>query len=70
MGSISYNLADAVVFIMNNYDAKDMGEFINIGTGGDLSIHELAALISRVVGFKGKIEYDISKPDGLPREMV
>ena len=64
------DLADAVVFLVNNYDAKDLGEFVNIGTGEDLSIHELVALISRVVGFKGKIEYDISKPDGLPREMV
>lgn len=64
------DLADVVVFLMNNYDAKDIGEFGNIGMGEDLSIHELAALISRVDGFKGKIEYDISKPDGLPREMV
>jgi len=54
---------------VNNYDAKDIGEFVNIGTGEDLSIHELAVLISKVVGFKGKIECDNSKPDGLPREI-
>jgi len=56
------DLADAVVFLINNYDAKDTGEFVDIGTGEDLSIHELAVLISKVVGFEGKIEYDNSKP--------
>lgn len=67
------DLADAVVFLMNNYSprrTKDIGEFINIGTGKDLTIKELSELIKNVVGFKGRVECNYSKPDGLPREMV
>jgi len=64
------NLADAVVFLMNKYSAEDIGEFINIGTGKDLTIKDLAEMIKNIVGFKGKIDWDKTKPDGLPREMV
>ena len=63
------NLADAVVFLMNNYNTKDIGEFVNIGTGRDLTIKELAEMIKDIVGFRGRIEWDKNKPDGLPREM-
>jgi len=54
---------------MNNYNAKDIVEFINIGTGKDLTIRELAGVIKNIVGFKGEFKWDSSKPDGLPREM-
>ena len=64
------DLADAVVFLMNNYSAKDTGEFVNIGTGQDLTINELGLLISEIIGFKGQIEYDNSKPDGTPRKLL
>ena len=64
------DLAEAIVFLMNNYDAKDIGEFVNIGTGKDLTIKELAEMIKDIVGFKGRIEWDKDKPEGLPREMV
>lgn len=61
------DLADAVVFLMNHYD-KD--EIINIGVGEDISILELAELIKKVVGFKGNIVFDQSKPDGTPRKLL
>ena len=55
---------------MNNYNAKDIGEFVNIGTGKDLTIKELAEMIKKIVGFNGEIKWDMDKLDGLPREMV
>jgi len=55
---------------MNNYDAKDIGEFINIGTGKDLTIKELAEMIKNIVGFKGKIEWDSKKPDGTSQKLL
>jgi GDP-L-fucose synthase len=59
--------AAACLFLMKNYDGE---EIVNIGVGEDLSIAELAELISRVVGFTGKIVYDPGKPDGTPRKLV
>jgi len=64
------DLADAVVFLMNNYNAKDIGEFVNIGTGKDLTIKELAELIKNIVGFKGEIKWNSSKPDGTPQKLL
>jgi GDP-L-fucose synthase len=61
------DLADACIFLMNNYDQS---ELINIGTGKDTSIKELAELIKNVVGFKGKINWDDTKPDGTPRKLL
>lgn len=58
------DLADAIVFLMENKTAKDIGEFINIGSGTDLTISEIAELVKEVVGFKGKLIYDTTKPDG------
>ncbi|HDL08373.1 MAG TPA: GDP-L-fucose synthase, partial [Desulfobacteraceae bacterium] len=57
------DLADACVFLMNHYDES---EIINIGVGRDLTIAELAEMIAQVVGFKGEILYDPSRPDGTP----
>ncbi|MBU4443596.1 NAD-dependent epimerase/dehydratase family protein [bacterium] len=64
------DLADAVVFLMNKYDATDIGEFVNIGTGKDLTINELAELIKEIVGFKSEIVRDSSKPDGTPQKLL
>jgi len=64
------NLADAVVFLMDNYDAKDIGEFVNIGIGKDQTIRELAELIKNIVGFKGEIMWNESKPDGTPQKLL
>ena len=60
----SDDLAEACVFLMKNYDAKDIGEFINIGTGFDYTILELAQMIKKTVGFESSIEFDETKPDG------
>ncbi len=61
------DLADACVFLLSRSD--DRGLF-NVGVGEDVSITELAALIADVVGFRGTIEYDTSKPDGMPRKLL
>jgi GDP-L-fucose synthase len=61
------DLADACVFLMNRYEDSEM---INIGCGTDISIRELADLIKDIVGFKGTIRYDRSKPDGTPRKLL
>lgn len=64
------DLADACVFIMNSYDYKDIGEFINIGVGEDIKINDMAGLIKDVIGFNGEIRYNPSKPDGMPRKLL
>jgi len=68
------DLADAIYFLMNNTDAKDLYEQgisqINIGTGEDLTIAELVDTLKDVIGFKGQIKYDSSKPDGTPRKLM
>jgi GDP-L-fucose synthase len=61
------DLADAVVFLMNHYDD---GEIVNIGTGKDISILELAQVIKEEVGFIGSIKFDTTKPDGTPRKLL
>src|SRR3990167_5287119 len=66
----SEDLADACVFMMEKYNASDIGEFINIGTGREITIRELAELIAEVVGFRGKLVFDSSKPDGTPRKLL
>ncbi len=68
------DLADAIRFSLENIDAKDLYEngitHLNVGTGEDLMISELATLIAQITGFKGKIEYDTTKPDGTPRKIM
>ena len=66
----SDDFADAVVFLMERFSARDLGEFINIGTGSDLTIAELAAEIAAVVGYGGELVYDRSKPDGTPKKLL
>ena len=68
------DLADAVFFLMQNINAKDLYEnnltHINVGTSEDLSISELVDVIAAVVDYKGEIKYDSSKPDGTPRKLM
>lgn len=68
------DLADAILFLMENVDAKVLYEngisHLNIGTGKDLTILELAKLVAEIIGFKGKIVHDSSKPDGTPRKLL
>lgn len=61
------DLASAAVFLMNNYNS---GEIINVGTGEDVSIKELAEQIQSIVDFKGSIVWDSTKPDGTPRKLL
>ncbi len=61
------DLAKAIVFLMNKYDGQ---EILNIGSGQDQTIKQLAETIKRVVGFKGKIIWDTTKPDGTPRKLL
>lgn len=61
------DLADACHFLMQNYSGN---EFINIGVGEDISIKELALLIKDIVGYKGQLDFDISKPDGTPQKLL
>jgi GDP-L-fucose synthase len=64
------DLADACVFLMNRYNYVDIGEFINIGTGADVSIEDLAKLVKEITGYTGEIQHDYSKPDGTPRKLL
>jgi GDP-L-fucose synthase len=64
------DLADACLILMSKHDYRDIGEFINIGTGRDIKIKDLAALIKRIVGFDGEIKHDLSKPDGTPKKLL
>lgn len=61
------DLAQAVVFLMNKYDGQ---EILNIGTGKDLTIKQLAETVKKVVSYTGKITWDTSKPDGTPRKLL
>ncbi len=61
------DVADALVFLMENYSDED---HVNIGVGYDVTIRELAEIVMRVVGLKGQICFDASKPDGTPRKLM
>jgi GDP-L-fucose synthase len=61
------DLADACFFLMNTY--SDL-QFVNVGSGKDISIKELALLIKELVGYKGALRFDTSKPDGTPRKLM
>lgn len=68
------DLAEAVVYLMESFDAAHFYEqgisHINVGSGEDVTIDDLARLIKSIVGFAGEIEYDHSKPDGTPRKLL
>jgi len=74
----SDDMADACVFVMSLPDAvygpiidsKSLAPLLNIGCGEDLTVRELAELIGEVVGFKGRLVFDTSKPDGTPRKLL
>jgi len=61
------DLAGACVFLMQNYSEE---QFINVGSGSELTIRELAELVKRITGFSGKIVWDKSKPNGTPRKLM
>lgn len=66
----SEDLADACVFLMENIDAHQVDEVINIGSGTDVSIAELAQLVANSIGYPGTFIYDTNKPDGTPRKLL
>lgn len=61
------DMADACVFLMNNYEGN---ETVNIGTGKELTIKQLTELVAKVIGYKGEIKWDISRPNGTPRKLL
>ncbi len=61
------DLGDACVYLMLNYNGE---QHVNIGTGTDISIRDLALLICQIIGFEGEIKHDLSKPDGTPRKLM
>jgi GDP-L-fucose synthase len=61
------DMADAVVTLTDTYSSP---ELVNVGTGTDLTIAELAALVAQVTGFRGECVYDSSRPDGTPRKLM
>lgn len=61
------DLGDACVFLMQNYSGQ---QHVNVGTGVDLSIKDLALMIQKIVGYEGEIKHDLTKPDGTPRKLM
>lgn len=61
------DVADACIFLMDNYNDS---QHINVGMGTDISIYDLAHLVAKIVGYTGEIQWDTSKPDGMPRKVV
>jgi len=69
------DLASACIYLMEKFNASDIKNlspdyFVNIGTGEDITIKELALLIKQITGFKGEIKFDSSKPDGTPKKLL
>jgi GDP-L-fucose synthase len=61
------DLADACLFLMNNYSEL---QFVNVGSGSEISIKELAELIAQITNYSGVLKFDSSKPDGTPRKLM
>lgn len=66
----SDDLADAIVYLLENKDFADIGEFVNIGSGSEISIRQLAETIARIVGYHGEVQWDNTKPNGTPRKLM
>jgi GDP-L-fucose synthase len=61
------DLAEAVLWLMNNYEQAD---FLNVGTGKDVSIKELAVELKKIVRYEGELVFDTTKPDGMPKKLL
>ena len=64
------DLSKAIIYFMKNYDAKDLQPFINVGSGEDISIRDLAFLIRDLTNYQGKVVFDVTKPDGMPKKLL
>lgn len=63
----SDDLADACFFLMQHYNE---GSFVNVGTGHDISIRDLALLVMKIIGYEGELKFNLTKPDGTPRKLL
>jgi GDP-L-fucose synthase len=61
------DLAEAAVWLLGNYEEK---QFLNVGTGEDISVSELAELVKEIVGYRGNLVFDATKPDGMPKKLL
>ena len=66
----SEDLADAIVYLLEHKDYKDVGELINVGSGKEVSIKDLAQLVAETVGYQGDVKWDKTKPNGTPRKLM
>jgi GDP-L-fucose synthase len=64
------DLAEAAVFLMERFSHSEIGGFVNVGTGQDVTVRELADLVAEIVGFGGEYVFDRSKPNGMPRKLL
>ncbi|MCX6155204.1 MAG: GDP-L-fucose synthase [Candidatus Kapabacteria bacterium] len=64
------DMAEACVFLMENYSYKDLGEFINIGSGTDITIKDLAIKVKELIGYDGAISFNPSNPEGTPKKLL
>ena len=64
------DLAEACIYLMERYDCKETGELVNIGTGQDITVNQLAVFIKEIIGFKGELRHDTTKPSGTPRKLL
>jgi GDP-L-fucose synthase len=64
------DLADALVYLMENHDYASIGEFLNLGTGTDTTIRDIAGMVREIARFEGDIRWDPTKPDGTPRKLL
>ena len=64
------DMVDAMMHFMQHVNADDVGAFVNIGLGEDMAVRDLAQTIKNIVGYAGKIVFDASKPDGMPRKLM
>lgn len=64
------DIASAMVYFMNTYNFSDLENFVNIGSGIDHTIKEIAQMIKNVVGYTGELKFDITKPDGMPKKLL
>ena len=56
--------------LMEHHRAADIGEFVNIGAGQEISIRDLSTLVGEIAGYRGRLVFDTSKPDGTPRKLL
>lgn len=67
---IADDLADAMVYFMSHFNAREVEPFVNVGSGIDVSILELAQMIQSIVGYSGQLRFDTNRPDGIPQKLM